>query len=362
MQKNRLPIIGLIVFGLLALGLTAMTLLGGNRTATPNQPVVQVSATPTPGPVTKQVVAQTNIPPRTIITRSMLRLEDTSSPQPGTFSNMSDVVGRLASAPINAGQGVGSEMVTLPIRRMIPADFEIPTGLRAVAIYVDPSQTAAGLVDKGDRVDVIASYKTSFDKQDTEFYTQVYAGRKDYTIGRTIAQDLLVLGVDASLLAPPQTPTPAANATGTIGSAAPAAATPTPTPGVGPARIRVLLAATPAMCERLVAANDAGTLHLTIRNPNSREQSALGEAREYPIRITNVRKKQPEQMKQATEGLKNFASGMSDLRDVVQNNPKLPSVTAPLAVPSSGPSLPGGSQVTVVRGTDKTNVTVPLSP
>lgn len=359
MQRNRIPIIGLIIFGVLALGMTAMSLLGGNKTQTVNPaPVQNVSATPEPTPSGEYVVANTFIPPRTVITSSMLALAKKPG-APGAFTSFDQVTNRMASGPINSGSAINASDVTLPIQRKIPADFEIPQGLRAVAIYVDPAQTAAGLVDKGDRVDVIASYKMTFDKQDTEYYTQLYTGSKTYTMGRTVAQDLLVIGVDQSLLAPPATPVPTPGEA-TVGGAAAPPATPSPTPGAGPARIRVLLAATPAVAERLVAANDAGTLHLTVRGPTSREIQPLAGAREYPINVYNVRKKQP--LKEASEGLKNFASGMRDLRDVAQNNP-------PMANPSNIPPAttvttmsPTTSPVTVIRGTNKTNVNVPVSP
>lgn len=357
MQKNKLPIIGLIVFGVLALGLTAMSLLGGNKTTTTpsSAPVVNVSATPAPTPSGETVVAATEIPPRTTITANMLTTSRNPK-TPGAFTSVSQVVGRMASGPINAGSSIGASDVTLPISRKIPADFEIPQGLRAVAVYVDPAQTAAGLVDKGDHVDVIASYKMTIDKQDTEYYTQVYTGSKNYTLSRTVAQDLLVIGVDQSLLAPPATPVPTLGEA-TVGGAAAPPATPTPTPGVGPAKIRVLLATTPAVAERLVAANDAGTLHLTVRAPNSHEQLPVGEAREYPTNVYNVRKKQ--------------APSTATTRPVATREtygPPMPNPATkfPPFDPNAGkptmPMPPTGAQVTVIKGTDKTNINVPISP
>lgn len=349
MQRNRLPIIGLIVFGVLALGLTAMSLLGGNKTATPVAPAQTASATPTPAPSTDQVVAQMDIPPRTVITRSMLTVKPTTDGATGGFSSAEQVVGRLASAPISAGEAISGAMVTRPIQRVVPADFEIPQGLRAVAIYVDPAQTAAGLIDKGDRVDVLATFKTTVDKQDTESYTQVYTGLKTYTLGRTVAQDLLVIGVDSSLLAPPPTPTPTPGQA-TLGGGAPPA-TPTPTPGAGPTRIRVLLAATPLVAQRLVAANDSGVLHLTVRGPTSREQLPMADSNEYPTRVFNVRKKATPSAPRVREP--SFVPSIPNPNPPFRpTEPKIP--TAPLP--------PSGSPVTVIRGTDKTNVNVPISP
>lgn len=346
MQRNRLPIIGLIIFGVLALGMTAMSLLGGNKTQTNNPaPAQNVAVTPTPAPTTKTIVSQMDIAPRTVITRAMLTEKDSTSGAPGSFTSADQLVGRMASGPILAGKPISASDITLPIQRKIPADFEIPQGLRAVAIYVDPAQTAAGLIDKGDRVDVIASYKMTFDKQDTEYYTQLYTGSKTYTVGRTVAQDLLVIGVDQSLLAPPATPVPTPGEA-TIGGGAAAPATPTPTPGAGPARIRVLLAATPAVAARLVAANDSGTLHLTVRGPATRDQAPVGDAREYPINVYNVRKKLP-----ATQSV----SAPRPEPPMPNPNPSPFTPTAPMPTPQTS------SPVTVIRGTDKTNINVPIS-
>lgn len=380
MQKNKFLIPALIAFGVLALGLTAMSMMGGNRPAAPAAPVTEVSAA-APAAPTKQIVAQNAIPPRTIITRSMVHEEEGSSTQPGAFSNISDVVGKLSSTQIEAGQNVTSSMVTLPIQRAIPADFAVPAGLRAIAVYVDPAQTAAGLVDKGDRVDVLATYKMTFEKQDTDYYTQVMTGSKTFTLGRTVAQDLLVLGVDRSLLAPPPTPTPAAGQTSTVGAGKTAEATPSPTPGAGPQRVRVLLAATPAICERLVAANDAGTLHLTIRNPSSRDQAPLSDARESPIRVINVRKKVDKASNSSSAPATAPLFPSPRERDMAMA-PYMPApAPAPAARPIPPVQVPSGnrlppqlapmpaptqtrksSPVTIIRGTDKSDLNVPTSP
>ena len=364
-MRNRPLIIALIVMGVLALGLTAMTMLNsGNSNPSPDPTLVV--ATPTPTPVsTRQVVAMRDIPPRTLITRAMVREEETETPAPTAFSSMNDVIGKLSNADsIQAGQPLEFGSVITPLQRVIPANFEVPAGLRAVAVYVDPNSTAAGLVDIGDRVDVISTYKQSFDKQSTERYEQVYVGSKSFTTGRTVAQDLLVLAVDPSIQKPPPVPTPslAPGATPAVPPVAGAAATPVPTPV--PTKVRVVLATTPAGAARLVAAQDSGTLHLTIRNPNSREQQAVTEQREAPSRTVNVPKRQ------ANTGGGNQGGG--------NNFPMIPPPAAnaggrgltPADVPTLNPvppmpgagtlsPLPSGSDVTVIRGTDKSRVTVP---
>lgn len=352
-MRNRPLMIALVVMGVLALGLTAMTMMNsGNSNNTPDPNLVVATPTPVPAP-TRQVVAVRDIPPRTLITRAMVREEETENPAPTAFSSMNDVIGKLSNADsIQVGQPLEVGSVITPLQRVIPANFEVPTGLRAVAIYVDPNTTAAGLIDIGDRVDVIAIYKQSFDKQSTERYEQIYIGSKNYTTSRTVAQDLLVLAVDPSIQKPPPVPTPSPAPGATPAAAPPAGAAPSPTPA--PPKVRVILATTPAGASRLVAAQDSGTLHLTIRNPNSREQQPVSDQREAPGRVVNVPKK-------VAKAPRAEAPAMNNAQPI----PYIP--VAPLNPLPSGnsgasnplPPLPSGSEVTVIRGTDKSRVTVP---
>ena len=368
-MRNRPLIIALVVMGVLALGLTAITMKNsGNSNSNSTDPNLVVVA-PTPTPKTTQVVAIRDIPPRTLITSAMVREEETDTPAPTAFSSVNDVIGKLSNADlIQARQPLEVGSIITPLQRVIPANFEVPAGLRAVAVFVDPNSTAAGLVDIGDRVDVISTNKQTFDKQDTERYEQVYVGSKSYTEGRTVAQDLLVLAVDSSIQKPPPVPTPppVAGAAPVAPPAPGTAATPTPTPVA--AKIRVVLATTPTVAARLVAAQDSGSLHLTIRNPNSREQQPVSDQRQSPGRVINIPKRQVN-----TGGSGNRGGG---------NNFPVPMIPPPAVNPggrgltpaevptltSANPSipaavdlapLPSGSDVTVIRGTDKSRVTVP---
>ena len=358
-MRNRPLIIALVVMGVLALGLTAMTMMNSGDSNTQTPDLNLAVATPTPAPViSRQVVAIRDIPPRTLITRAMVREEETDNPAPTAFSSINDVVGKLSNADsIQVGQPLEIGSVITPLQRVIPANFEVPAGLRAVAVYVDPNTTAAGLIDIGDRVDVIAIYKQSFDKQSTERYEQIYVGSKNYTTSRTVAQDLLVLAVDPSIQKPPPvpTPSPAPGATPAAPPAAGASATPSPTPV--PTKVRVILATTPAGASRLVAAQDSGTLHLTIRNPNSREQQPVSDQREAPGRVVNVPKK-------VAKAPRAEAPAMNNAQPIPYIPPVPVAPLNPLPSGNSGASNPlppvsSGSDVTVIRGTDKSRVTVP---
>ena len=357
-KNNRSLIMAAAALGVFALILTVYALT--------RPPAVEAPAPPAPGtaaaPVatrTMQFVASRDIPPRTLITRAMLREVETDKAQPGAITDPQQVVGQISKMPIRAEQTITRDLITETLQRVIPANFVIPDGLRAVAVYVDPTSTAAGLVDVGDRVDVIATHDLTLEKQSTEGYEQVLQGSKDITVGRTIAQDLQVLAVDRSLNSQPTpTPTPAP-AAGGDSAGAPAAPPPPPgataTPGGQPAgKTRVFLAATPEVAERLVAANSKGTLNLTIRNPNSREQFPVAPAIEYPSRLINVPKRKPQNNGGGTPVRVRSSEPMPSFNP----QPMMPQV-APAMPTTPIDTTPAGSEVTVIRGTEKTRVLVP---
>jgi Flp pilus assembly protein CpaB len=260
MKRNSPVLLATILLGVLALGATAFLLFGPKPAPPGPAPGAAQAAVPTPTPSARWVAAR-DIPPRTVLSPAMMRRDFSSGTLPaGAIQSLADVNGQITKEPILAGQTVLATSFTTRLNRAVEANIAIPSGYRGVAIWVDPDQTAAGLVDVGDRIDVISTHKLTYDKGPNQFAT----GPNAFTTGRTIAQDLLVLGVDKSIKAPAPTPTPAPAAPGAAG--APPPPPPTPAPPAGPAgsRTRVLLAALPETAARLVAANDQGLLHVTI--------------------------------------------------------------------------------------------------
>lgn len=356
-KNNKSLIMAAAALGVFALILTVYALTRPPAAVEPPPPAPGAAA-----PVatrTTQFVASRDIPPRTLITRAMLREIETDKAQPGAITDPQQVVGQISKMPIRAEQTITGDLITQTLQRVIPANFVIPDGLRAVAVYVDPTSTAAGLVDVGDRVDVIATHELSLEKQSTEGYDQVVVGAKDITVGRTIAQDLQVLAVDRSLNSQP-TPTPSpAPAAGGDNAGQPAApppppgATATPNAGQPAGKTRVFLAATPEIAERLVAAGSKGVLNLTIRNPNSREQFPVNPAIEYPSRLINVPKRKPQSNNGGSVPVRNPAPLPN-----FNPQPMMPQV-APAMPTTPVDTTPAGSEVTVIRGTEKTRVLVP---
>lgn len=339
MQKNnQTAIIGVIIFGVLALGLTIYALTRNNSAPpAPNATEASTSTENTTQPKT-YFVASRQILPRTRITRDML-MERQSDGHPIPANAITDpfqVVGQLANSIIQPGQVITNSATVHPVARVIPANIPVPPGLRAVAVWVNPTETTAGLVDVGDRVDVISTNKL---KGKTAVSDSI-----DFVSGRTIAQDLQVLAVDKSINAPQGdaakagTPAPAANNK--------------PAENSDASRTRVVLAATPQQAQRIAAANEAGTLHIIIRNPGDSAVLPTGESLEYPVHLVST--KTPASAAPAAPappaGNRNNQSGPYF---PPPSTGTLPPATTTVSAP------PPSHEVTVIRGTEKTLVALP---
>lgn len=363
MQPKPSPLIlATAALGVLALGGLAYVFLAPGGSAPAQN---QVAAAPTPTPLPSMVwVAARDIPPRTRVTSAMLsRVSYTGKgPVPeGSIQDMSQLSDEITSEPILRGQPIVLTSFNAGVKRKVPADIEIPAGFRAVAIYVNPTETAAGLIDVGDYVDVISVHKLSLDKEKN----QAVVGALQFSAGRLIATDLKVLAVGDPAPAATPTPVPAPN------GAAPAADTtlpPTPTPppaakpdSGAPQSVRVLLAAPVEIATRLVAAGDQGVLHVTIRNPSDGDNTASPEAREYPSRLVT----QKEVTAAAKDIGKAYGDGLKSSLGPPMPMPLVPVPTLAPALPMPMPSTvptpegPPTADVTVIRGTEKMRVVVP---
>lgn len=360
MAKNNTPvIIGAALFGILALGLTLFMIMSRGRSSAP--PVVG----PAPVSTMTKYVAQRDIPPRTQITSDMLQAQDVAKDKlpPGAITDINSVVGHLSNGAVPRGQVITNDIVADQIGRTTPVYFPIDPAMRAVSVYVDTVQNLSGIVDVGDHVDVIVSHKLNI-KSDADVTSTTASAR-------TIAQNLLVLASDRSLNVAKPTPTPAPSAPGVPAAAPP----PPPAATPAPAKARVMLQAPPDVAERIVAAQESGTIYLTIRNPNAHDSFPMPTAIEYPELI--VHKVAP-----GTNTARSTASGSSNRivqlpsrsrRGSRSSNgdsswsdlPRIPppaSGLPPLPVgPGTTPVMaaPPAKEVTVIRGTEKTRVLVP---
>lgn len=102
------------------------------------------------------LIATQDIPARVPITLSMVQRQSrpSSALQPDAIGDPSHVVGSLALITIPAGSQVTSSEIGTNASQALPV--RLRTGMRAMSISVDKIKGVSGLVQPGDRVDVIA--------------------------------------------------------------------------------------------------------------------------------------------------------------------------------------------------------------
>src|SRR5205085_4086567 len=103
-----------------------------------------------------------------------------NKPAPATsFSNMSEVIGRVLTAPLLSGQPVLQESLA-PRGSASGVQALVPPGMRAVTVEVSQSGGLGGLLAPGARVDVLLT---------------TLATDPEKTMARTVVQNVVVLAV-----------------------------------------------------------------------------------------------------------------------------------------------------------------------
>jgi Flp pilus assembly protein CpaB len=187
----------LILLGLLiAIGgaLAAVAIAGsggGGGTGT----VPGAVATPTPGPSIVVVVASTKIAAGTVVDKSMVKtaprkVADIAALNGTTFSNASDVIGRIASTDIPQDQVVVSGALLTPGSAVDGQSIKdsIDKGFVAMSVELDQTNGVGTLLVPGDHVDILL----------TTYVTQLAISIKDaagtqITTGGTQLTSKLVL-------------------------------------------------------------------------------------------------------------------------------------------------------------------------
>ncbi len=102
------------------------------------------------------LVAVQQIPPRVRITAAMVKraMRPEAAIEPDALSQPQQAVGSLSLITIPAGSTITASKIGRPIDVGLPV--QITPGMRAVSIGVNPVEDVAGLIQPGDRVDVIA--------------------------------------------------------------------------------------------------------------------------------------------------------------------------------------------------------------
>jgi pilus assembly protein CpaB len=195
------------------------------------------SRPPGPPPVATTrtvVVANQDIPANTMLTAAMLSAQlrpiAGMAPDAVNASQANEVIGATTLGPIAADSPVTLSRVGHPSQLGLSATLRV--GERAIAIPIDRVKAVDGLIEPGDRVDVIAI---------------VPLRGTEGPIANTILRDIKVLAVGSTIAAP------AANAS--------------PMPGADGAATATL-DVTPQQADLLAVADANSQLRLALRSPN----------------------------------------------------------------------------------------------
>jgi pilus assembly protein CpaB len=184
-------------------------------------------------PQLRILVAKDDIPARITIETSMLRRvsRPISQVEPGAVIDAHKVIGLLSLVSLPAGSTITASRIGRP--QTVALAVVLKRGMRAVSIGIDRVKAVGGLIQPGDRVDVIAVAPRVADETPQ---------------GKTIVTGALVLA---------------------SGTQMESAVQPTAQPGQQDSQslTTVTLAVTPAQADLLAAADINATLRLALRSP-----------------------------------------------------------------------------------------------
>jgi pilus assembly protein CpaB len=195
------------------------------------------------------VIANRDIPARLKITPDMLTktTRPANEVEPQALSDPKQAEGDIALITIPAGTTLTASKIGQPAEVGLTA--RITPGMRAVTIPVDRVKDVAGLIQSGDRVDVMAAVGRGTGIPPKTF---------------TIIRGALVLAMGGEL-----------EATGAAASGA------SPAPDSGSAATTVTLGVTPEQADLLTVADLNTTLRLALRSPQEPVRSLPAERLEF---------------------------------------------------------------------------------
>lgn len=191
------------------------------------------------------VIAAQDIPARTTITASMLRqtTRPGSATEPDAIGDSAKVVGQLSLITIPAGSQITQSKVGSPADTGLPV--RLLPGKRAVSIQIDKVKGISGLLQPGDRVDIIAVPPRSGDAPPP---------------ASTILRGIRVLAIGDNLEVSSATPSPQMENSTTV-----------------------TLEVTPTQANLLAMADQNTSLRLALRSPREPLNSYPTEALHFPV-------------------------------------------------------------------------------
>ncbi len=199
------------------------------------------------------IVAAADIPARTTITQAMVQTTTLPSSvvERDAIDTTSQAVGQLSLITIPAGSQLTTSKVGTPADTGLPV--RLAPGRRAVSIQIDKVKGISGLLQPGDRVDIIAiPPKTG----------------NELPLGATILRGIRVLAIGTSLETTSATPSPEEQNSTTV-----------------------TLEVTPHQADLIASADQNATLRLALRSPREPLNSYPTESLQFPI--TQVAATQP---------------------------------------------------------------------
>jgi Flp pilus assembly protein CpaB len=226
---------------------------------------------PTPNPNGPVVVAIADIPMSTRIRADQVQVNTVpvTSILPGAFTDVSQVVGQVARAPIANGGQVTSQTLNPP--QGVITNLNCPTTLRCMAVQVDQVSGVGTVIKTGDYVDMVIGIAADkfpvITVNPSDDSIQVLAGLNNTSV-KLLLQGLQVMGT----LLPPAAP-PANSGTA---SAPPASTGGGPTTLNGQSQI-VILAVTAQQAEVVKFAQLDGSVTLALRSVDDFVDPATGQ-------------------------------------------------------------------------------------
>jgi pilus assembly protein CpaB len=209
------------------------------------------------------VIASKDILANTVLDESMLQRIQVPQKylQPRAAVTFEEAVGRVSVVPIAAGAQILGTFLGDPGRAALA--FEVPRGMRAVAITITDDTGVGGLVRPGNFVDIIGTFEFGR-PTGMQNGTITYADERTET--RTMMQNVQVVGVNREIRDAQQEERPAPAAAGQETARRP--------PETRPAQLRtVTVLVEPVRVQELILAQEIGTLTLSLRT--SLDQGAV---------------------------------------------------------------------------------------
>jgi pilus assembly protein CpaB len=262
-RRRTIAIIGAVVLALVAAGLVVWYVSSLKQEKTP---IVVTS------PV---VVALADIPARTtgeeMVANGLVQLQQVAQTTiaSGAVTSMSSLQGMVLSVPVARGQQLLQSQLAEPATQAL--SFRIKSGMRAITLSINRQNAVGGAIQEGDRVDVIATFKSDEFQVATmnlgaalsptetarvQALTGLDLTKVISSLSVTVLQQAEVLAVDP--LVASTTATTAGGSSGVFSSGSSTTKTSIPESPV------ITLTVTPADAERLAYAEQFATVWFTL--------------------------------------------------------------------------------------------------